>query len=428
MTPRPAFPLAVAAAGTHLVDADGQPFFWLGDTAWPLLTSYGVETAKAYISRRAEQGFDVIQTVFTWGAQIDPATGEQIPYEVTLPAVNDRGHTIWADGDPSTPDPAFLDDCDEIFAHAESLGVAMLVIGIWGNYVVERAMVDADAAHAFAKALGERFAHRANLLWMNGGDRIPTGYEDVWNAYARGVRDGGARQLMTYHPTGSHSSSYWWHDADWLDFNFIQTWGTWSRVYSMTAADRALTPAKPTVIGEPAYEDGPEYPTGPITPNLVRRQAAWSWFAGGGHTYGQNQSWRMEPGWFDAVESTGANQLHHLRELLESRPWHEMIPDQSVLYDGGGHGRSLRAALRTPDRRRWLVYLPEPGMVDICIDRVAGAEVRATWIDPRTGEQHDGGVHETMNERGIVFPLFEDPRSFKTPRYVEDVILALDAL
>ena len=34
-----------------------------------------------------------------------------------------------------------------------------------------------------------------------------------------------------------------------------------------------MLPAKPVVLGEAAYEDGPEYPLGPIDPLVVRRQA-----------------------------------------------------------------------------------------------------------------------------------------------------------
>ncbi len=32
-------PIRVSADGRYFVDKDGQPFFWLGDTAWPLFAS-----------------------------------------------------------------------------------------------------------------------------------------------------------------------------------------------------------------------------------------------------------------------------------------------------------------------------------------------------------------------------------------------------
>ena len=73
----------------------------------------------------------------------------------------------------------------------------------------------------------------------------------------------------------------------------IETWTEWTKVYDAVIGDYCLTPIKPVVIGEGAYENGPEYPQGPITPLIVRRQAWWTFTAGGFHTYGQDQMWRM---------------------------------------------------------------------------------------------------------------------------------------
>ena len=42
---------------------DGQPFFWLGDTAWELFHRLTREEADQYLKRRAEQEFTVIQAV-----------------------------------------------------------------------------------------------------------------------------------------------------------------------------------------------------------------------------------------------------------------------------------------------------------------------------------------------------------------------------
>ena len=312
--------------------------------------------------------------------------------------------------------------------HAEREGVALLVIGLWGNYVVERGLFDAASAYDFGLFLGKRFAGAKNLLWMNGGDRLPTGYEDVWRAYAKGVRDGGGKQLMTYHPCGSQASSYFWHDEPWLDFNFTQTWGSWSRIYSITVADRLRLPPKPTVLGEPAYEDGPEYPTGPVTPSLIRKQALWAYFAGGGFTYGHNQSWRMTEGWRESVNAPGAINMGTIRKIMQSRPWQTMLPDQSILYEGGGFGRSLRAVSARPTGAAGWSSCPSPASSTSASTAAPAPSVKATWIDTRTGAETDAGIHDTQYEQGIVFPPFEDVRTFTTPRFAEEMILALDSI
>ena len=77
----------------------------------------------------------------------------------------------------------------------------------------------------------------------------------------------------------------------------IQTWTDWPKIYPAVSADLAMTPPKPVVLVEGTYENGPEYPLGPITPLIVRRQAWWAVLAGGFFTYGQNQMWRMGKDW-----------------------------------------------------------------------------------------------------------------------------------
>ena len=60
-------PIRVSENGRYFVDAQGQPFFWLGDTAWPLFARYTREDAEKYLKNRAEKGFTVIQGVLAWG-------------------------------------------------------------------------------------------------------------------------------------------------------------------------------------------------------------------------------------------------------------------------------------------------------------------------------------------------------------------------
>jgi len=107
---------------------------------------------------------------------------------------------------------------------------------------------------------------------------------------AKGLKDGsGGSQLVSYHGQGSTSSSMWFHKADWLDFNSIQSGHNFaSDSYAFVSKDYALTPAKPTVDMEPAYEN---HPTGANKPRVdvhkVRSQAYSAMLAGAaGHGYG----------------------------------------------------------------------------------------------------------------------------------------------
>jgi hypothetical protein len=40
-------PIKVSPNSRHFVDRKGQPFFWLGDVAWPLFVKYSKNQAEA---------------------------------------------------------------------------------------------------------------------------------------------------------------------------------------------------------------------------------------------------------------------------------------------------------------------------------------------------------------------------------------------
>ena len=88
-------PVKVSPDGRTFVDSAGAPFFWLGDTAWPLFTQYSKEQAEAYLSNRAAKGFTVIQGVLVWGH----GSG----MEEKSPVANPLGQKPWLGDDPRDP-------------------------------------------------------------------------------------------------------------------------------------------------------------------------------------------------------------------------------------------------------------------------------------------------------------------------------------
>ncbi len=194
------------------------------------------------------------------------------------------------------------------------------------------------------------------------------------------------------------------------------------------AADRALDPAKPVVLAEGAYEDGPEYPLGPITPLISRRQAWWAFMAGGFYTYGQNQMWRMEAGWQAARDTPGALHMGVMRSILEAYPWWTLIPDQTLFEEGVSSGRTLNAAMRTPDRKLAVLYLSSQCQAMVRADYIATPKARATWINPTSGERIAAGEYATGNN----IPAETFPQGhgywFKVPAFWEDAVLVLEAV
>ncbi len=414
------YPIHVSADGRYFIGQNGEPFFWLGDTAWPLFARYSRQEAEAVLADRSAKGFTVVQGVLAWSA----GTGMELP----APGPNCAGDVPWLDGNPGTPNDAYFCHVDHLVRFAAERGLILAMLPTWGYYVSNVPTIHTGNARAYGRWLGARYKDAPNIVWVNGGDRIPTRCEDVYRELARGLREGdGGTHLITYHPCGWRSSSQFFHQEAWLDFNMIETWTEWYKVHPAVMSDALLTPRKPVVLGEGAYENGPEYPLGPITPHVVRKQAWWSWLAGGFHTYGQNQMWRMEAGWLDTLDTPGARHVCAMRRILSTLEWWKWVPDQSVFADGPGNGPHLNAAVRSADGDWLLIYLADKGSVTLHLDKIiTSAQCRATWFNPQTGEASDGGIYPTGNRGLEVFPKVSK-HAFMPPRDSEDAVLLLAA-
>jgi hypothetical protein len=413
-------PIQVSANGRYFVDSRGEPFFWLGDTAWPLFSQYAVADAEAYLANRAARGFSVIQGVVAWGN----GTG----MENSQPDANATGHRPWKDN-PANPDPVYFEQVDHLLDVAERLGLVLAMLPTWGYYVMDNKAFDEASARSYGHFLGQRYKNRPNLIWVSGGDRVPTGREDVYRALAYGLREweGEAHSphLITYHPCGWRSSAQFFHNDDWLDFNMIETWTEWAKVYPAVLSDVLLTPSKPVVLGEGAYENGPEYPFGPITPLICRRQAWWAFMAGGYFTFGQDQMWRIDPLWTSTFDTPGTVQMGIYKQIACSRPWWQRVPDQGLFASGVSSERTLNTAVRGTDSTWAMLYFASQCHALVHIDKILRRNVKGTWVNPATGEKVDAGIYPSGNNTDSVFPQ-AGKQWFSVPGFWEDAVLLLD--
>ncbi len=410
-------PIGISPDGRYFVDKDGAPFLWVGDTAWPLFVQYTPEQAEAYLVDRARKGYSVVQAVLIWGL----GSGMERP----TPLPNSLGEAPWVDDDPLKPNEAYFKHVDRILDIANQQGLVVSLGVAWGYYIVDRQMIDLKNARAFGRQVGSRYKDTPNLIFANGGDRVPLHFEEVYRELARGLREGdGGAHLITYHPSGWRSSSEYFHGEDWLDFNSIQTWGEWYHVHDAIITDGWMTPAKPAVLAEGAYEGG-DYPRGLITPLLARRQAWFALTSGGFYSNGHTLMWRMDPGWESALDAPGAAQVGRTREILKDFPWWEVVPDQGLFLTGAGSDRALNTACRTRDGNHALIYLSSQCHVFINLEKFQARLVRATWINPATGEERDAGTHRSGNDNGRVWPA-RAVAHFYTPDGWEDALIRFD--
>lgn len=400
--------LRISESGHYFVDEQGQPFFWLGDTAWLLFSRLTLSESDEYLDTRAAQGFTVIQ------AMVLPAFG-------LMTSPNREGAYALQNGDPLHPNDAYFRHIDAVVDKANRLGLIMALVPTWGDKVTKAwgegpEIFNAENAAIFGQWLGNRYKDKS-IVWIIGGDRDPTGYEDIWRALARGVKEGSENKVLATFHGGSNKkrgSSPYFHSEPWLDFNFTYSGHRWhAPTYKYILHDRELKPAKPTLDGEPLYENCPlpdddsYYFQSPklwdgITrgnSRAIRLSAYWSMLAGAaGHTYGCNDVWQMnseyyEPlihsnvSWKEALKFVGgARQMGLMRRLFESRPWQTLVPAQSLIKSTSHvPAEEVRVAQSTTGAFLF-AYLPRGGKLALDLTGLSGSTLKAYWFEPRSGD------------------------------------------
>lgn len=431
-------PLRVSANGRY-VEADGKPFFWLGDTGWLLLSRLDRTDTERYLARRAAQGFNVIQVMILHRPDMANA--------MTGPAL-ENGDIMKPRMTPGR-DPAksgqydYWDHLDWVIDRAAAHGLYLALVPAWGTFA-EMRQLTVDSAPVYGRFLAERYKDKPNIIWLNGGDTHADMATVTWQALGSTIKAIDPGHLMTFHPFGRTDSSWTFHNASWLDFNMFQS-GHQSYAQDSTpcargednwkyiADDRARSPAKPSIDGEPSYENIPhglDAVPEPIWQAAdVRRYAWWSVFAGAfGHTYGENSVMQFHvPGqkaaywahipWRAALDAAGAGQMRHLKDLMLSRPYLERVPDQALIVDNGQRYDRVAATRGT---RYAMAYSYSGKPFRVQMGRIGGTRARAAWYDPRTGMTQPIATFPNRGQR-----LFTPPG---TPAPGNDWTLLLDSI
>jgi hypothetical protein len=397
--------LKVSENNRFLVFEDGTPFFYLGDTAWELFHRLTKVETEKYLENRREKGFTVIQAVIL--AELDG-----------LNKPNMEGEKPLINNDPTKINEKYFQHVDWVIKKAEEKGIFIGLLPTWGDKVdkqwgVGPVIFNAENAEKYGEIVGARYKDFKNIIWINGGDRQGGGNNlPVWNALANGIKKVDKNHLMTFHPMGYNSSSKWFHNEKWLDFNMIQT-GHAERSYAaykkLMIPDYNLKPVKPTFDAEPRYEDHPH----DWKPDIlgwfddadVRQAMYWNLFSGGfGHTYGCHAIWQMlAPGrqpvgfarnsWEADLDLPGAWDVIHARKLMESRPFTDRIPFQKIIKNEYMPETDFIVATRGNDYV--MVYIPTGREAIIDLNLCDWPKAKGWWYNCKTGEVTEIGEMET---------------------------------
>ncbi|MFN8240751.1 MAG: glycoside hydrolase family 140 protein [Bacteroidales bacterium] len=406
--------LKVSENRRFIVHDDGTPFFYLGDTGWELFHRLTIQDAGKYLENRRAKGFTVIQAVVL--AEHDGLNTPDI-----------AGNKPLVDNDPLKPNEAYFLNVDKVIRLAAEKGLYIGLLPTWGDKIDKRwgvgpVIFNKENAYKYGQWIGNRYKDYPNIIWINGGDRDGGGDNTpIWNAIGEGIKSVDHNHLMTFHPWGEHSSSEWFHNSSWLDFNMSQT-GHGQRSYAiykrLIVKDYNLDPVKPCLDGEPRYEDHPvgwnPEVLGWFNDADIRQSLYWNLFSGSfGHTYGCHPIWQfLAPGrepvglarhnWTEVIDLPGAWDLIHARRLMESRPFLSRVPDQSLISEEYFPETDYVVATRGDGYA--FIYFPTGWGAEIKLDKLGAKTLAASWFDPRTGEVKEAGSFQGKGNKRFTPP------------------------
>ncbi len=405
-------PLKISANKRFFATKNGKPFFWQGDTGWLLFKKCTKEDAKKYLDDRKAKGYNVIQVMLLHELNITDAYGDSALINKNIATPN------------IAPKNNYWSNTDFIIREAAKRGIYMALVPVWGGNIKH---VSVEQAKTYAAFLANRYKNYPNIIWLNGGDIKGGDALEKWNAIGNTIRSIDTTHLIGFHPRGRNSSSAWFHNEAWLDFNMFQS-GHKDYVQDTVATetlhygednwryandDYKLDPVKPTFDGEPSYENIPhglhDSAEKRWTAADIRRYAYWSVFAGGcGFTYGNNSvmqfyrkgnkdmSFGANANWDEELQTPGAGQIQHLKNLVLSKLYFDRVPAQSLVIDNGDKYDRV-AATKGKDYALFYVYNGRDFKADI--NQLGFVNFTCCWFNPKTGVKQ---IFKPAATKGIV--------------------------
>ena len=414
--------LKVSDNGHFIVTESGRPVFLLADTAWGLVNRLSREEIGAYLRKRRSQRFNAVTFVLYSPGNPDIANGQtnfygHAPFTSAGGKFDFRQPLTTPGSEPTRPaEYDFWDHVDYTIGLTRRLGMYAIVLPCWGSAVVGdysgktsgEQLFDAATATSYGRWLAERYGREPQVLWMMGGDRRAVygerDYRSVFQALAKGLAEGGAAQLMSYHPPKkSPQSGDWFHNDAWLSFNSIQHWP--EDQLAVISRDWQAMPTRPTWIFEGRYEG---YWKNNYKPEdwgeWQCRQQAWQTVVAGafGHTYGHERVFgfgKDGADWKAALDAPGAQSMTHLAKLMNYFGAVNMLgrePTQTLLATDEGKAERLSsdriAVSCTANGRCVIAYTAAGRPIKLHMDRLTKGPLFAWWFNPRTGGFIQNGI------------------------------------
>lgn len=341
--------LRVSGDKRYFEQADGTPFYWLGDTWWTGLSDrLSWDGFQQLTANRKAKGFTVVQIV----AGLVPSNEEQAPID---PGFHNEGGAVW-DPEFKRINPGYFDAADRRIQLLVDSGIAPAIVGAWHQALGQMGVAKMEKHWRYIIARYGAYP----VFWIVGGEVFDPPAEMgnkatgiVLNGKLTDLRAPGWSEVARYiratdpyhHPVTVHEISPPFdiplNEESLTDFDLFQPshfgWPSIALEVALIDMCRSRTSVtKPEVVGEIGYEG-----IGGTHLEDFQRVAFWLAMLNGaaGFTYGANpvfEAYSTDKPFqrtkytlltvAEGMDLPGAYQISLGAKLLQQYPWWQFAP------------------------------------------------------------------------------------------------------
>jgi len=362
---------------------EGEPFFYLADTAWMAFANLPLDDWPRYLAQRKLQGFNALQI------SILPITHDTSMSDENIDPFLKDSNGNW---DFTAYNEAYFDKAEAMVEMAVREGFVPVLGVLWCSYVpgtrcsqnspVASAM-PLEAVAPYATHAAERFKPYDPMFFISGDTQFESPDEEPYYMTAlEAVKAVCPDALLTMHltPRGDLPRSF----VDAIDFYMYQSGHhaeRQDRPYTLAEKFAAYPVKRPVVNSEPPYEGHGRVGERTRFNAFDIRKATWQSLLSGakmGVTYGAHGVWSFhsrgktflnahrsfEPfDWDVALTLDGAWDVSFAKWICETYNFCELDPAAIVRNEDA----EIRAAANA-DRTKVAVYAPHPFDIDLDLD------------------------------------------------------------
>ncbi len=383
------YPLAIGPSGRYLVDHQEKPFLIIGESPQAMMVNVSDADAELFFKNRQSHGFNtawinLVCAKYTGGRDDGSTTDGLKPFA--------------SDFDFSQPNEKYFAHCDRIVELAAKYDtLVMLDPAETGSFLAIMQRNGEEKCRQFGRYLGRRYGKYDNILWFHGndyGDHSPANNKLV-GAVALGIKDEDHRHLHTIEIDWAGAGVTSLDDDYWARIVGLSAAYNYKPVYEPILRDynRKTDRRVPTFMVESSYEFEQLGGAQLGTPKQLRIQEYSSMLTGAcGQLYGNKYTWPFLDGWKEKLDTPGAVEMIHFKEVFTPRRWQELAPDQDNTLITAGRGKfgefDYATAARTPDGKLAMIYIPGRRTITVDMGKLA-APATARWFDPASGKYKD---------------------------------------